>query len=84
MDFDANDVIDFPLFFMVTLGEVAEHGCTDLAENSHPSMLGFVGVWEPAQEIVERHSTLETANTDLAEIQTESRDKNRGDCTTSC
>ena len=44
MDFDANDVIDFPLFFMVTLGEVAEHGCTDLAENSHPSMLGFVGV----------------------------------------
>ena len=27
------------------------------------------------QEIVERHSTLETANTDLAEIQTESETK---------
>lgn len=26
----------------------------------------------PGEEIVERHSTLETANTDLAEIQTES------------
>ena len=47
---------------MVTLGEVLmdSYGSTDLATQ---------------QEIVERHSTLETANTDLAEIQTESETK---------
>lgn len=47
---------------MVTLGEAPmdSYGSTDLATQ---------------QEIVERHSTLETANTDLAEIQTESETK---------